>query len=912
MNGAYHYPTPQASPTTPQAPSTNVTRPPPIDIHEFWKGRLAPFPGYTSRPDLLGRPESNAATITRPAVSPLTPPPSSSSLLQVSPTTSTISEIDSPVSASPKKPHKLDRYADAYVPEYLRKIQKQPHKLTPFPATQDFPPRTYIQSFLPSVLVDNLCAPRAKTLLADTPPTTESSHISLEGYHAHWKAVLGWELDTLAKDKQEVTLWQLPISVANWINAEFRLDVPHIRESYPRLELGDLVHMREVVKDQKVGSGVAFEGRIVALRKREGFVHLCCPALKRYIQTHIRPTHSTAMMEGSPAFGPLDELGLYFNVSFIINARPLFLMEAAADTFANELALPESKWPNFARRWLFPEPTDLSSTCSISFPLPKTIEVEDYIDQGLNEEQKLAAVSISTQQFSVPYLISGPPGTGKTRTLVECVLQILRLQPEACILLCAPSNPATDTLVLRLRHFLKPSEMLRLNDQHRTFAEVPVEIFSYCRIEDEKFAVPPWPELMKFRVVVTTCYDGSILVNAQCTNTALAQLEQYVMSALHPRRDTSARGVVPHWTHLLIDEAAQGSEPELLIPMSVVVPRQQDYPDFKPESNFLFTPQLVLCGDANQLGPIVASSRARSSELDVSLLERLFQRALYAEHPQSRGKAVDSATPREEFVPFVNLVKNYRSHPVILMPPSAIIYNDTLEPCAKNGAVAWAGLPKRDIPLVFIGHEGDEDCIDERSSWFNSGDIQHVVDTVKSLMADSVRSTPPLQQKDIGVMAPWREQVWKLRERLRKENLHAVDVGTVEDYQGRESRVVIISCVRSRARFLAEDLKKALGLVFERKRMNVALTRAKELLVVVGNGNLLRRDPYWKSFLQFTQRHDLYMGPRLDLEVDGNYISRLESEYFDGDEVDEDVRGLRMAGSLAREVLREEDKDLAG
>ena len=71
-----------------------------------------------------------------------------------------------------------------------------------------------------------------------------------------------------------------------------------------------------------------------------------------------------------------------------------------------------------------------------------------------------------------------------------------------------------------------------------------------------RFAIPPWPELMKFRVVVTTCYDASILANAQCTNTALAKLEHYVMSALHPTKEV-ARGVVPHWTHLLIDEVSR-------------------------------------------------------------------------------------------------------------------------------------------------------------------------------------------------------------------------------------------------------------------------------------------------------------------------------------------------------------------
>ena len=93
---------------------------------------------------------------------------------------------------------------------------------------------------------------------------------------------------------------------------------------------------------------------------------------------------------------------------------------------------------------------------------------------------KSAVLSVAQNESMVPYLISGPPGTGKTRTVVEMVLQILRLQPEACILLCAPSHAATNTLVLRLRDHLKPTEMLRLNDQSRTFAEIPDEIKHFC------------------------------------------------------------------------------------------------------------------------------------------------------------------------------------------------------------------------------------------------------------------------------------------------------------------------------------------------------------------------------------------------------------------------------------------------
>jgi len=180
------------------------------------------------------------------------------------------------------------------------------------------------------------------------------------------------------------------------------------------------------------------------------------------------------------------------------------------------------------------------------------------------------------------------------------------------------------------------------------------------------------------------------------------------------------------------------------------------------------------------------------------------------------------------------------------------------------------------------------------------------VEVITSLMQEAETCSPPLRPADIGVMAPWREQVWKLRERLRNEKLTAVDVGTVEDYQGRESRVVIISCVRSSPRFLKDDMVKGLGLVFEKKRMNVAITRAKELLIVVGNGSVLRRDPYWKGFLEFSIRNKLYQGPDLELEMNGNYVSRLESRYIDAQGLDsEEDRGVVIAGGIARDLLTE-------
>ncbi|KAF9074456.1 P-loop containing nucleoside triphosphate hydrolase protein [Rhodocollybia butyracea] len=522
-------------------------------------------------------------------------------------------------------------------------------------------------------------------------------------------------------------------------------------------------------------------------------------------------------------------------------------------------------------------------------------------------------------QSPVPFLIYGPPGTGKvivSLTVVESVHQILRTQPEAHILLCAPSNPATDTLAQRLGVSLKPGDMLRLNDQNRTFAEVPDPIRQFCYVENDRFALPPWKSLMSYRVVVTSCLDANILVEAL--------LKKHTMMSLHPHRIMKHQ-IIPHWTHLLIDEAAQGSEPELLVPISVVLTRtdlfdgDQSHSEIPNTTSACYhplatTPQLCLCGDPNQLGPIITSPEARNYELDLSLLERLFGRPLYAQHPEARHASlpIHQSSVCAPFKPFVNLVKNYRSDPAILMPASALFYNESLEPCASNGLISWQGLSNNKFPVMFLGCDANDESVDERATWFNLGEIEHIFNVITSLMSEASKSFPTLQPEEIGVLAPWREQVWKVREKLRQASLSRVDVGTVEDFQGREKRVVIISCVRSSARFLSEDKQKGIGLVFEKKRMNVAITRAKELLVIIGNGNLLKCDPYWKGFLQFASRNNLYVGPELNIEDDGAWISRLESKFAQVDEENglATHTGLRntmmLAGGVVREVLRED------
>lgn len=791
-------------------------------------------------------------------------------------------------SSSDVKSLPLDKYADVFVPQYLRDIQQQPHHFEALPPLPIFPSPSYCREICPNYMIDTLNDAYHPDLLSFAPPepTLQLQGLTVERYREHWNTLLAWELDQVTADKEQIVLWKMGVRVIDWKESQFSLVVSGIRENHPHLEVGDLIYLRQVLVKKKRGTGRAFEARVLTLRKREGFVHFFCPGLKYHMQVYIPPVFGRAIEDGFPVFTPDDSFDLSFNVSFMPSARPFIRMNVATNIMAEALNSNNNKTRLFFHQWLFPEVEHINKsprTRATTSPLK-----ENWIDKGLNSEQRLAALLVSSYQSPVPFLIRGPPGTGKTRTVVEIVHQILRVQPDAHVLVCAPSNPATDTLAERLGKVLKPDELFRLNDQNRTFAEVPDSIRQFCYVENDKFSIPSLKILMRCKVVVTSCLDAGILTGARCTNSVLGELEHSIVNVIHPTR---ARSIKPHWSHLLIDEAAQGSEPELLVPISVVLPFS--CPEDQTPSDASMTPQLVLCGDPNQLGPIIFSDHCRSNNLDISLLERLFERPLYTNEQSSVHR------------PFVNLVKNYRSHSAILMPPSALFYNDTLEPCAHgNGVVVWSGLPNVKIPLTFIGSTSLEECIDERETWYNTGEIDLVVSTIKGLLAEGAMSVPPIALRHIGVMAPWREQVWKLRERLRKEGLGKVDVGCVEDYQGREMRVIILSCVRARTRFIAEDSEKGLGLIHERKRMNVSITRAKELLIVIGNAQLMGQDPYWKGFLQFALRNKLYIGPDLNIEMDGNYISRLESMMIT-EGLSEEEQGVLTAGGLARELLRE-------
>ena len=437
----------------------------------------------------------------------------------------------------------------------------------------------------------------------------------------------------------------------------------------------------------------------------------------------------------------------------------------------------------------------------------------------------------------MPFLIYGPPGTGKTKTVIEAILQLIP-NKHVHVLAVAPSASAADTIALRLAPHLRPGEMYRINDITRTFAEVPDPLLIYCHTAQTHFSFPPWEQLMAARVVVTDCMNAFELIRARCTNRDFRLVREMYGTAFGEEMRHW------HWTHLFMDEAAQAREPEALIPLMVVAP---------DSGSPLPPPRFIMAGDSNQLGPVISSPIARDAGMAISLFDRLLRRPVYAHHPLSRRNAYKPLINKEQGwirPAFVNLVRNYRSHAGILMMPSGMFYHSTLIAEVANRTTSltkWTKLRNPKIPVLFVPSTGEDSWIPDTAGWYNQSEITATKNLIAHLLEK--RNTPgtTVSQRDIGVIAPFREHVVRTRTALRNAGFRDVGVGTVENYQGAEMRVTILNCVRSRAMALEWDRQKGRGLIGERRRFNVAITRAKELLVVVGNPYILQVPSLYSS-----------------------------------------------------------------
>ncbi|XP_065521266.1 RNA helicase Mov10l1 isoform X4 [Lathamus discolor] len=443
----------------------------------------------------------------------------------------------------------------------------------------------------------------------------------------------------------------------------------------------------------------------------------------------------------------------------------------------------------------------------------------EFFNPVLNEQQKLAVKRIlSGECRPTPYVLFGPPGTGKTVTVVEAILQIHYALPDSRILVCAPSNAATDLICLRLHqsNLLKPGTMVRVNASFRSEEQINDLVKPYCKDGDDI------QKALWFRIIITTCSSAGMFYQAEIR--------------------------LGHFTHVILDEAGQATEPESLIPVGLI-----------SEANG----QIVLVGDPKQLGPVIKSKIALMFGLNVSFLERLTSREIYL-----RGKDAFAACGAYNPLLITKLTKNYRSHPALLALPSKLFYHKELEVCADtsvvNSLLHWGKLPKKGFPLIFHGIRGSETRESHSPSWFNAAEAVQVMQYCSHL-ARSENAAVPVT--DIGVITPYRKQVEKIRLLLRSVDLADIKVGSVEEFQGQEYPAVILSTVRSREGLFGDD-KYCLGFLFNAKRFNVAVTRAKALLIVIGNPHVLAKDPCFCALLEYSLMNGVYVGCDLPPELE--------------------------------------------
>jgi len=449
----------------------------------------------------------------------------------------------------------------------------------------------------------------------------------------------------------------------------------------------------------------------------------------------------------------------------------------------------------------------------------------------LNDSQAVALQRIN-KAADVAF-IHGPPGTGKTTTLVEGIR--LTVKEERQVLVCAPSNAAIDLLVdklslqglnvLRIGHPARVTEQSLSKTMDAQIAEHPH--FSELRSLRKKmekvrqqagkfkrnFGYAEKQERRLLRDEAKTLKADADMLEFYIINDLLNKCEAVcctLVGSSHPvlrgRKFRSA----------FIDEAGQALEPACWIPL-------------------LKSQRVVFAGDHCQLPPTIKSHEAAIQGLAKTLFEKGIEK-----HPEAASM----------------LRVQYRMHESIMEFSSRYFYKDQL---IAHESVKHALLRPYEQPIEFIDTAGSgnaEKQDPETLSRFNEGEAELLIQQVEKLV-ESIGSSAWLDEGiTMGIITPYSAQVDRLQHLAESspilEPLHRlISINTVDAFQGQERDVIAISFVRS-------NEKSEVGFLSDIRRTNVAMTRARKKLIIIGDSATLGSHPFYSGLIEFLQERGFY------------------------------------------------------
>eukprot|EP01022_Parablepharisma_sp_SALTPOND_P019300 TRINITY_DN3272_c0_g1_i1.p1 TRINITY_DN3272_c0_g1~~TRINITY_DN3272_c0_g1_i1.p1 ORF type:complete len:704 (-),score=84.58 TRINITY_DN3272_c0_g1_i1:135-2246(-) len=458
---------------------------------------------------------------------------------------------------------------------------------------------------------------------------------------------------------------------------------------------------------------------------------------------------------------------------------------------------------------------------------PRTHQIFPYprID-GLNQVQQMAV--LGALDAVDLYLMHGPPGTGKTKTLARYITEEVKRGHK--VIACCPSNVAVDNLLRELHYLESDMEVCRIGineKMHEDATEFSLESQVATHTHGTHIVYATKKIIENSKVILAT-------------NAGISEYQTW--KHLTKLRDKSEGFVV------VIDEAAQATEPLCWIPLKIAK-------------------KLVLAGDHKQLPPTVKCEDIKK-ELGFTMFERLIN--VYGRNPEHSTM----------------LTEQYRMCPSIMEWASGEMYDGKLQAASMVlertlALTKWAEIKGLDLPELNMLTSKDMVMLDTagcgRREADDSGHSKHNLGEVELIHILVLLLTKVVPAESIGIISPYRSQVELLRRELIEKAKFRVKVSTIDGYQGREEDIIIISMVRSNN--LCE-----IGFLGDDRRINVAITRARMQVIVVGDGETICCRPFLRRLVEYIR--------------DNGGVFRLEKQ---GQEMQKEEKPVREAKVIKHE-----------